>query len=305
MASRIGFGSVLRRMAGNSSGAVVVTGASTGIGRATALMLDRKGYRVFAGVRKQADAKSLQEEGSDRLTPITIDVTKDRSITAAKNKVQRAVGKDGLVGLVNNAGVGGGGPIEFMPLDDFRDTLEVNLVGQLAVTQAFLPQLRKAKGTVVFIASIGGRIASPFLSPYSASKFGIEAIGESLRGELKPWDIDVVVVEPGSIDTAIWGKGADTANDQLKGMPPNARRLYGKQLKRFTELLGETASRGIHPDKVAKVVHKAISSDKPKYRYLVGTDAKVAARLKGNLPERTFAKLAGRQAKLPTDVPAK
>lgn len=292
-------------MAGNSSGAVMVTGASTGIGRATALLLDKKGYRVFAGVRKQADAKSLTDDGSERLTPITIDVTKDRSITAAKNKVQRAVGKDGLVGLVNNAGVGGGGPIEFMPLDDFRATLEVNLVGQLAVTQAFLPQVRKAKGTIVFIASIGGRIASPFLSPYNASKFAIEAVGESLRGELLPWDINVVVVEPGSIDTEIWRKGTDTADDQIKQMTPAARRLYGKQLNRFIEVFGETGARGISPDKVAKVVHKAIRLNKPRHRYLVGTDAKVAARLKGNLPDKTFSRVAGRQAKMPTDVPAK
>src|SRR5215216_1644184 len=238
-------------MAGNESGAVVVTGASTGIGRAAALFLDQKGYRVFAGVRKQADAKSLEEEASDRLTPITIDVTKGRSISSAKQKVQRVVGKDGLAGLVNNAGVGGGGPIEFLPLDDLRDTLEVNLVGQVAVTQAFLPQLRKAKGTIVFIASIGGRVASPFMSPYNTSKFGIEALGESLRHELKPWDIDVAVVEPGSIDTEIWGKGAETMTDRVSKMPANARRLYGRQLSRFGEVLMETASRGISPQKVA------------------------------------------------------
>jgi NAD(P)-dependent dehydrogenase (short-subunit alcohol dehydrogenase family) len=292
-------------MAGNSSGAVVVTGASTGIGRATALLLDKKGYTVFAGVRKQEDAKALEEAGSDRLTPITIDVTKTRSITTARQEVERAIGKEGLVGLVNNAGVGGGGPIEFMSLDSFRETLEINLVGQIAVTQAFLPLIRMAKGTIVFIASIGGRIATPFLSPYNASKFGIEALGESLRGELRPWDIDVTVVEPGSIDTQIWAKGADTAAEQVEGLSPDARRLYGKQLARFGEVLGETADRGIHPDKVAKVIHKAIRSDNPRHRYLVGTDAKVAARLKGNLPERTFSKLVARQVKMPTDVPAK
>ena len=144
-------------MAGNESGAVVVTGASTGIGRATALFLDKKGYRVFAGVRKQADAESLAEEGSDQLTPITIDVTKERSIKSAMDEVQRAVG-NGLVGLVNNAGVGDGGPVETMDLDVLRNVLEVNLVGQVAVTQAFLPMIRKAPGTIVFIASIGGQI---------------------------------------------------------------------------------------------------------------------------------------------------
>ncbi len=292
-------------MAGNESGAVVVTGASTGIGWATALLLDEKGYRVFAGVRKQADAKSLAEEGSDNLTPITIDVTKERSIKSAKDKVQRAVGKDGLVGLVNNAGVGDGGPVETMDLDVLRNVLEVNLVGQVAVTQAFLPLIRKAPGTIVFIASIGGRIATPFMSPYNTSKFAVEALGESLRGELAPWGIDVAVVEPGSIDTPIWKKGAETIEDQFEKMPPNTKRLYGKQLKRMDEVLTETAKRGISPQKVAKVIHTAIRSEKPKHRYLVGTDAKVAARLKGNLPEKAFSKVVGRQFKMPTDVPSK
>jgi NAD(P)-dependent dehydrogenase (short-subunit alcohol dehydrogenase family) len=235
-------------MAGNASGAVVVTGASTGIGRATALLLDEKGYRVFAGVRKQKDAKDLEETGSDRLTPVTIDVTKQRSIDPAKRKVARAVGSDGLVGLVNNAGVGGGGgPIEHMDLDDLRGTLEVNLLGQVAVTQAFLPQIRKGKGTIVFVASIGGRIASPFMSPYNVSKFGVEALGESLRHELSPWDIDVVIVEPGSIDTEIWGKGAKVAEERVSRLSSTARRLYGKQLSRFGELIQQTASRGIKP----------------------------------------------------------
>src|SRR5690242_9271761 len=132
-------------MAGNESGAVVVTGASTGIGRATALLRDRKGYRVFAGVRREEDEKSLAEQGSERLTPIKIDVTEEKSITSAKETVQGAIGDDGLAGLVNNAGVGGGGPLEFMPIEDFRHTLEVNVVGQVAVTQAFLPLIRKAK----------------------------------------------------------------------------------------------------------------------------------------------------------------
>lgn len=292
-------------MAGNVSGAVVVTGASTGIGRATALLLDKQGYRVFAGVRKEADAKSLAEEGSDKVTPITIDVTKQRSIAAAKQKVQRAVGKEGIVGLVNNAGVGDGGPIETMDLDVFRKVLEVNLVGQIAVTQAFLPLIRKAPGTIVFIASIGGRIATPFMSPYNTSKFAVEALGESLRAELAPWGIDVSVVEPGSIDTPIWSKGAETIEEQFAKMPPNTKRLYGKQLKRMDEVLTETADRGIPPEKVAKVIHAAISSENPKHRYLVGRDAKIAARLKGTLPDRTFKKLIDRQMKMPSDVPAK
>jgi NAD(P)-dependent dehydrogenase (short-subunit alcohol dehydrogenase family) len=291
-------------MAGNASGAVVVTGASTGIGRATALLLDAKGYRVFAGVRKEEDARELAKDGSDRLTPITIDVTDAGQIDAARQEVAEAVGEQGVAGLVNNAGVGGGGPIEFMPLDELRSTLEVNLIGQVAVTQAFIPLIRRGKGTIVFIASIGGRVASPFMSPYNTSKFAIEALGESLRHELRPWEIEVVVIEPGSIDTQIWAKGNEQVREQVEEMPEDARRLYGPQITRFGEVLNETASRGIPPDKVAEVVHKAIASDNPRHRYLVGTDAKIGARLKGTLPDRTFSKLAARQMKMPTDVPS-
>jgi NAD(P)-dependent dehydrogenase (short-subunit alcohol dehydrogenase family) len=291
-------------MAGNPSGAVVVTGASTGIGRAIALLLDRNGYRVFAGVRKEADAEKLAADASDRLTPITIDVTDERSIAGAREIVEGTLGDEGLVGLVNNAGVGGGGPVEFMPIEDFRNTLEVNLVGQVAVTQAFLRLVRKAKGTIVFMASIGGRISSPFMSPYSASKFGIEAVGDSLRREVSPWGIDVVVVEPGSIATEIWSKGAETMRDRVAEMPEEARRLYGPQLARFGKsFLEDTGGRGIPPEKVGEVVHKAIQSDRPKTRYLVGTDAKVAARLSGALPDRIFDRMLSRQLKLPTDVP--
>jgi NAD(P)-dependent dehydrogenase (short-subunit alcohol dehydrogenase family) len=290
-------------MTGNASGAVVVTGASTGIGRATALLLDSKGYRVFAGVRKEADARELAKNGSDRLTPITVDVTEADQIASAREQVAEAVGDQGLAGLVNNAGVGGGGSIEFMPLDELRSTLEINLIGQVAVTQAFLPLIRREKGTIVFIASIGGRVASPFMSPYNTSKFAIEALGESLRHELRPWEIDVVVVEPGSIDTQIWTKGGEKAREQVDSMTEDERRLYGRQVERFREVIKETASRGISPDKVAEVVHKAIASDNPRHRYLVGTDAKIGARLKGTLPDRTFSKLAGRQMKMPTDVP--
>jgi NAD(P)-dependent dehydrogenase (short-subunit alcohol dehydrogenase family) len=290
-------------MAGNASGFALVTGASTGIGRATALLLDSRGYRVFAGVRKEADARELAKDGSDRLSPVMLDVTDADQIASARQQVAEAVGEQGLTGLVNNAGVGGGGPIEFMPLDELRSTLEINLIGQVAVTQAFIPLIRRAKGTIVFIASIGGRVASPFMSPYNTSKFGIEALGESLRHELRPWEIDVVVVEPGSIDTEIWTKGNEQVRAQIDAMHEDARRLYGRQVTRFGEVLNETASRGIAPEKVAEVVHKAIASDNPRHRYLVGTDAKIGARLKGTLPDRAFSKLAARQMKMPTDVP--
>ena len=281
----------------------MVTGASTGIGRASALRLDAEGYRVFAGVRKEEDARDLARAGSDRLVPLTIDVTKADQIESAREQVAEALGDVGLAGLVNNAGVGDGGPVETLDLDDLRRVLEVNLVGQVAVTQAFLPLIRRQKGTIVFIASIGGRIASPFMSPYATSKFAIEALGESLRPEVAPWGIDVVVVEPGSIDTPIWSKGADTIDEQTETMSDDARRLYGKQLERMEKVLKDTADRGIPPEKVADVIHDAISSENPRHRYLVGRDAKIAARLKSTLPDRTFSKLVARQFKMPSDVP--
>src|SRR6476620_3298260 len=291
-------------MAGNASGAVVVTGASTGIGRATALLLDKKGYRVFAGVRKDEDAKSLKEEASDRLKPIKIDVAKERSVATAARNVKKALGDEGLVGLVNNAGIGGGGPVEFVDLDHLRETLEVNVIGQVAVTQAFMPLVRKAKGTIVFIASIGGRVGTPFLSPYNVSKFGIEALGESLRHEVEPWDIDVVVVEPGAIVTKIWDKAEELSEQQLAQMPDDAKRLYGPQIETFFEGFVEGGRKGIPPEKVATVIHGAIRSDNPKPRRLVGTDAKIGARLKGTVPDRTFHKMVRGRFKLPTDVPS-
>lgn len=290
-------------MAANESGTVVVTGASTGIGWATALYLDAKGYTVFAGVRRETDAQRCTEEGSERLTPITLDVTKPELIKAAEQKVRDAVGEAGLAGLVNNAGVGFGGPVEYIPLDHYRQSFEVNFFGQIAVTQAFLPLLRRAPGTIVNITSIGGRIANPFMSPYNATKFALESLSDSLRNELRPWGIDVVAVEPGSIDTPIWSKAGETATEIQSEMPDEARRLYGAQIESFGEALEETADRGIPPERVAKAIHKAISEDKPKARYLVGTDAKVAARLNSLLSDRAFDRLVARRMKLPKEAP--
>ncbi|MGH2957091.1 MAG: SDR family NAD(P)-dependent oxidoreductase [Solirubrobacterales bacterium] len=291
-------------MGANQDGAVVVTGASTGIGRACALLLDERGYDVFAGVRRESDAESLRADGSERLTPIAIDVTDQDSIQAARDDVERAVGGKGLAGLVNNAGVGSGGPIEYLPVEEFRRAIEVNLIGQVAVTQAFLPLIRKRRGTVLFMASIGGRVASPFMSPYNASKFGLEAVGDSLRREVSPWGIDVVVVEPGSIATEIWRKGAESTEELRAQIPPEGHELYGPQIERFGSAVAETAARGIPPRKVAEVVHRAIRSGRPRPRYLVGTDAKVGARIHAALPTRVFDRLLRRQMKLPRRLPS-
>src|SRR5262249_27550422 len=224
--------------------------------------------------------------------------------SSARKQVEDALGDQGLVAVVNNAGIGGGGPIEFMDLDEIRNVIEVNLVGQIAVTQAFLGLLRRATGTVVFLASLGGGPASPSLSPYHMSKFAVEALGESLRHELAPWDIDVAVVEPGSVDTAIWTRAAERVDERIEELPEDARRLYGPQLQRFGEVLTETASRGIPPDRVAEATPPATRPETPKPRSRAGTEARVAAGLKATPPDRVFSKAIARQLKMPTAVPA-
>lgn len=290
-------------MASQDKGAVVVTGASTGIGRETALYLDEQGYRVFPGVRKQKDADNLAKAGSDRLTPITIDVTEAASIEAAREQVEEAVGTSGIVGLVNNAGVANAGPVEHLPVADFQKVIDVNLTGQYAVTQQFLPLVRRGEGTILFITSIGGRVASPFFSAYNASKFGLEGLADALRREIKPWKMNVVVIEPGSIATEIWERGTAEFDRAEAELGPEAKRLYGKQLKAMRDVMADTAERGIEPVEVAKVIEKAIRSDSPNSRYLIGNDAKLMYRMQRLVGDKNFDKLMRRSMKLPNDAP--
>ena len=273
----------------------LVTGASTGIGRATALRLDRAGHRVFASVRRPEDGASLAEAASDKLVPVELDVTDAKSIDAAANQVDSAVGEAGLDGLVNNAGTAIAGPIELLPVDDWRAQIEVNLIGQVAVTRAFLPVLRKARGRVVFLSSIGGLIAVPFNSAYNASKWGIEAVGESLRGELRPFGMDVVLVEPGSIATPIWDKGTARADALLDGADPETVSLYAKRLDALRRIVSETAGRGVEPDVVAAVIETALTTDRPRTRYLIGRDAKLRARMRRLISDRMWDRLVARQ----------
>lgn len=275
-------------------GTVVVTGASSGIGEACTLHLERLGFQVFAGVRNAADGERLRSESSGNVTPISIDVTDQETIRTAAARVAEAAGDGGLAGLVNNAGVAISGPLEFIPIDELRRQLEVNLVGQVAVTQSFLALLRKGRGRVVNISSIGGRIALPFAGPYAASKFGIEAISDSLRRELRPWGIEVSVIEPGSVATKIWEKGTAKARELSENLPPEGLELYGGAIQKMQKLAAETAARGIPPEEVAKDVAHALTSPKPKTRYLVGRDAKMRARVSGLVSDRMFDRLIAR-----------
>src|SRR5919109_175319 len=273
---------------------VVVTGASSGIGEASVLYLEQLGFQVFAGVRNEADAERLRSESTGNVTPISIDVTDQDSIRAAASQVTDAVGEDGLAGLVNNAGVAISGPLEFIPIDELRRQLEINLIGQVAVTQAFVALLRKRRGRIVNVSSIGGRIALPFAGPYAASKFGIEAISDSLRRELRPWGIEVSVIEPGSVATRIWEKGTAKARELSEDLPAEGRELYGGAIALMQKAAADTAARGIPPEEVAKDVAHALTSGKPKTRYLVGRDAKMRARVAKFAPDRVFDQMVAR-----------
>lgn len=277
------------------SGHAVVTGASTGIGHATALHLDSLGFSVWAGVRKEADAERIATAGSDRLRPLTIDVTDAASIAAAAEAVRAGADGAGLAALVNNAGVAVSAPLEFVPIDQLRHQLEVNVIGQVAVTQAFLPQLRQARGRVIMVSSIGGRIGLPLAGPYAASKFALEGISDSLRREVGHMGVDVVVIEPGGVKTPIWEKGTATADAILEGVPPEYERLYGKLEEGLREEVQRISTRtGVEPSAVAEAIGRALKADKPKTRYLVGRDAKLRGALAKRLPDRAFDKLIAR-----------
>jgi NAD(P)-dependent dehydrogenase (short-subunit alcohol dehydrogenase family) len=279
--------------------ACVITGASSGIGEACAVRLADAGWRVFAGVRREEDAARLRATIAQGLTPLRIDVTDPASIAAAADEVSRTVDGGALDGLVNNAGIAIAAPLEDIPIDEFRHQLEVNVIGQLAVTQAFLPSLRKGSGRIVLMGSIAGRWATPFLGPYSASKFALEAMADALRVELQPWDVHVAIVEPGSIVTPIWSKGAEHATRLAARFRPGVDERYGEAMTALRRVAGSAAARGIPPDAVARVVEHALNAATPRTRYLVGADAKLRARLLRFIPDRLRDTLVTRAMGLP------
>ncbi len=265
---------------------VLITGASTGIGQTCAARLDRLGYTVFAGVRKPEDGNRLRAAGSSRLVPVQLDVTKPEEIAAAAARIAEVVGPRGLAGLINNAGVAGGGPIEFVPVDTVRQIFEVNVFGLLAVTQAFLPMLRTAHGRVINIGSIAGKAVSPMVVPYGMSKHAVEALTDGLRLELGRAGIHASIVEPGAVKTPIWDKGVEALADAERTLPKEALDRYGAKLKIFGKVLAHLNDRGVSAELVADAVVDALEARTPKTRYLVGTDAKIRAFIVRFLPNR-------------------
>ncbi len=270
----------------DNSPAVVITGCSTGIGAACARELDRRGFRVFAGVRSEADAQRLRAGASQSLSPLSINVTDAESIDHAARSVAGAVGGAGLAGLVNNAGIVVTGPLEILPIEQLRKQLEVNVIGQIAVTQAFLPLLRAAGGRIVNMGSVNGSLAPPYLGPYAASKFALEALSDALRSELRNWGIAVSLIEPGAVETPIWQK-AQAATDRLaQDVSPEALELYDADLTAMRAATRRLADGAMPVEKVVRAVLHALSARRPKTRYYITLQTRLVFRPFKLVPDR-------------------
>lgn len=270
---------------------VLITGASSGIGEDAALRLDRLGHRVFAGVRKTDDGERLSARASDRLVPVICDVADEASVGAAVQVVDGAVGAEGLQGLVNNAGVARAGPLEHLPLDEWRSQIDVNVIGQVAVTRAALPLVRQGHGRICFIGSVSGRLGSALMGPYVASKFAVEGIAQCLREELRPWDIAVSVVEPGPVKTPIWSKGRAYAAELEERLGPEAMAQYRDQVEAAKKGVDTSERIGAPTSKVSDAIVHALFDPRPKHRYLVGAPAKIAGPLTRLLPDKALSRL--------------
>lgn len=279
--------------------AVLITGASTGIGKACALELDRRAFRVFAGVRSPADGERLQGETSGRAIPVRIDVTDTESIAAARRTIAGTVGGQGLAGLVNNAGIVISGPLEILPLEQLRRQLEVNVIGQVAVTQAMLPLLRTARGRIVNLSSISGFVAAPYLGPYAASKFALEALSDSLRVELRRWGISVSLIEPGSVKTPIWDKALSFADQLVGQMSAQGEKLYLEDIEAMRRATVRLAETGMPVERVVQAVVHALSAPRPKTRYPLGAQTRLAALLLNLFPDRIQDAILCAELRLP------
>jgi NAD(P)-dependent dehydrogenase (short-subunit alcohol dehydrogenase family) len=260
----------------------LVTGASTGIGRACATHLAGLGFEVLAGVRNEPDAPPGTE-------PVRLDVTAAGDVTAVAQRVGPR-----LDALVNNAGIAVSGPIEVLPIEEWRRQLEVNVIGQVAVTRALLPALLQARGRIVNISSISGRFALPMVAPYAASKFALEAVSDCLRREVGPFGVQVACVEPGAIATPVWGKSRAEGERLVAEMPTDARRRYDTLINAIRRQTERMERDGLPPAAVADVVGHAVTARRPRTRYVVGREARVRAVAARLLPDRALDALVRR-----------
>ena len=278
---------------------VLVTGASSGIGRATALRLAVSGYHVFAGVRRPADGRALCQGAGREITPVLLDVTHAGQISDAADVVAGHVGGAGLDGLVNNAGIGVFGPFEIIPLEQFRTLMEVNVTGQLAVTQAFLPLLRQARGRIIMIGSIGTRFTPPFVGALAASKSALASMDEALRQELAPWGVRVVLVEPATVRSEAVGKLERDAARLMSQASPAQRDLYEEAFGHLVDTFAARHRHGSPPEVIATTVARALTTPRPRARYLTGKDSRRMAILAAALPARRSTRSAASWATSP------
>lgn len=263
---------------------VVITGSSSGMGRACAIRLSRSGFRVFATVRKSEDGARLAADAGSGLVPIILDVSESDTIDAAAERVGEAVGEKGLQGLVNNAGIGMTGPLEYLPIERLRRAFEINLVGQLAVIQALLPLVRAGGGRIVNVGSVGGRVAVPFGSPISSTKAAFESLTDSLRLELARWHIPVVLVAPGSIHTPAVERLAGESDSVVAALSSEARERYERVYRGFIGHFIEMETKGVGPEVMAETVYRALTVRRPRRRYAVGPVSRLLPFLARVLP---------------------
>jgi NAD(P)-dependent dehydrogenase (short-subunit alcohol dehydrogenase family) len=273
---------------------VVITGVSTGIGWGAVKVLVGKGFHVFGSVRKPADADRLKTEFGAAFTPLLFDVTDEAAVRAGARQVEAALGGAPLAGLVNNAGIAVAGPLLYLPVDAWRQQLEVNLTGVVIATQAFAPLLGaggapvKDPGRIVNISSVGGRNANPFMAPYCTSKFGLEGMSESLRRELLPFGVDVVVVAPGAVATPIWDKADQTDTARY------ANTIYAPALERLRQYMLSIGKSGLPPEKIGEAIHTALTAPSPKVRYVV-SPSPMQVLMTELLPKRTLDRITGKR----------
>jgi len=278
-----------------SGAAVVVTGASPGIGAACARELARAGYTVFAGRRDVPAAGAATPTGPGAVVPLALDVTDDESVALALETVERRLAPGGrLVGLVNNAGTVVIGPAELLSMQDLREQYEVNVVGAVRASQAFLPALRRSGGRVVNMGSLTGRVSFPFAGPYSSSKAALAAMTHAMRRELAPLGVRVALVEPGNVRTGIWDKHIRSVEALLERSQPEARRLYERALRADVEMVRGLRTGGADPQSVARAVLHAVDSENPRSRYPVGLDARIFSVLLRFVPSSVSDRLVAR-----------
>ena len=287
-----------------ATGAILVTGASSGMGKASALRLAEAGYTVFAGVRKTRDGQALKQAGVPRVIPVILDVADEHSIAEAYQTIRETVGAAGLVGLVNNAGVGVSAPMELVPLEELRRQFEINVIGQVAVIQAFLPLIRAAHGRIINVGSVGGTTTIPFIGPLCASKYAMASINDALRMELHPWGIHVALVVPGSIRTSAVDKLVQDSEALINTFPPEGAKRYTTAYRTFVRTFVKRHEAGAPPEVMARAVLRALTATAPRAYYPVGPLSRRLPLLACLLPPKMFDRLKARLFGLPQYIEA-